>query len=97
MACMGAERAAHLEMEVDLRSGCLAAETSTFSPLTKMRLVLSVHPNNGKHDGGVYYERIEKKINRQVTFAKRRNGLLKKAYELSVLCDAEVALPHHLL
>ncbi|CAA0835369.1 Developmental protein SEPALLATA 3 [Striga hermonthica] len=36
--------------------------------------------------------RIENKINRQVTFAKRRNGLLKKAYELSVLCDAEVAL-----
>ncbi|KAK4417564.1 Agamous-like MADS-box protein MADS2 [Sesamum alatum] len=34
----------------------------------------------------------ENKINRQVTFAKRRNGLLKKAYELSVLCDAEVAL-----
>ncbi|KAJ4727055.1 MADS-box transcription factor, partial [Melia azedarach] len=31
-------------------------------------------------------------INRQVTFSKRRNGLLKKAYELSVLCDAEVAL-----
>jgi len=28
----------------------------------------------------------------QVTFCKRRNGLLKKAYELSVLCDAEVAL-----
>ncbi|KAG1370139.1 hypothetical protein COCNU_15G005050 [Cocos nucifera] len=28
----------------------------------------------------------------RVTFAKRRNGLLKKAYELSVLCDAEVAL-----
>ena len=28
----------------------------------------------------------------QVTFAKRRNGLLKKAYELSLLCDAEVAL-----
>jgi MADS-box transcription factor len=36
--------------------------------------------------------RIENKINRQVTFSKRRNGLLKKAYELSVLCDAEVAL-----
>ncbi|CAD5318046.1 unnamed protein product [Arabidopsis thaliana] len=29
---------------------------------------------------------------KQVTFAKRRNGLLKKAYELSVLCDAEIAL-----
>ncbi|KAI7748511.1 hypothetical protein M8C21_011748, partial [Ambrosia artemisiifolia] len=40
----------------------------------------------------VELKRIENKINRQVTFAKRRNGLLKKAYELSVLCDAEVAL-----
>lgn len=37
-------------------------------------------------------KRIENKINRQVTFSKRRNGLLKKAYELSVLCDAEIAL-----
>ncbi|KAG5522717.1 hypothetical protein RHGRI_034758 [Rhododendron griersonianum] len=42
--------------------------------------------------GRVVLKRIENKINRQVTFTKRRNGLLKKAYELSVLCDAEVAL-----
>ena len=42
--------------------------------------------------GRVELKRIENKINRQVTFAKRRNGLLKEAYELSVLCDAEVAL-----
>nr|AIC79629.1 MADS1 [Ginkgo biloba]BAD93165.1 MADS-box transcription factor GbMADS1 [Ginkgo biloba] len=42
--------------------------------------------------GRVQLRRIENKINRQVTFSKRRNGLLKKAYELSVLCDAEVAL-----
>ncbi|XP_065631765.1 agamous-like MADS-box protein MADS2 [Quercus suber] len=42
--------------------------------------------------GRVELKRIENKINRQVTFAKRRTGLLKKAYELSVLCDAEVAL-----
>ncbi|KAL9997054.1 putative transcription factor MADS-type1 family [Helianthus debilis subsp. tardiflorus] len=42
--------------------------------------------------GRVELKSIENKINRQVTFAKRRNGLLKKAYELSVLCDAEVAL-----
>lgn len=42
--------------------------------------------------GRVEVRRIENKINRQVTFAKRKNGLLKKAYELSVLCDAEVAL-----
>ncbi|KAL8460631.1 hypothetical protein ACS0TY_032224 [Phlomoides rotata] len=37
-------------------------------------------------------KRIENNTNRQVTFCKRRNGLLKKACELSVLCDAEVAL-----
>jgi hypothetical protein len=42
--------------------------------------------------GRVELKRIENKINRQVTFSKCRNGLLKKAYELSVLCDAEVAL-----
>ncbi|KAG1362397.1 MADS-box transcription factor 50-like [Cocos nucifera] len=35
---------------------------------------------------------IENATSRQVTFSKRRNGLLKKAYELSVLCDAEVAV-----
>ncbi|CAN1839977.1 Agamous-like MADS-box protein AGL8 homolog, partial [Linum perenne] len=42
--------------------------------------------------GKVELRRIENKINRQVTFSKRRSGLLKKAHEISVLCDAEVAL-----
>ena len=42
--------------------------------------------------GKVVLQRIENKISRQVTFAKRRSGLLKKAYELSILCDAEVGL-----
>jgi hypothetical protein len=36
--------------------------------------------------------RIENATSRQVTFSKRRSGLLKKAFELGVLCDAEVAL-----
>lgn len=36
--------------------------------------------------------RIENTTNRQVTFCKRRNGLLKKAFELSVLCDVDVGL-----
>ncbi|ONI33486.1 hypothetical protein PRUPE_1G427500 [Prunus persica] len=35
---------------------------------------------------------IENTTNRQVTYSKRRNGLMKKAYELSVLCDVDVAL-----
>ncbi|KAJ8752806.1 hypothetical protein K2173_008541 [Erythroxylum novogranatense] len=42
--------------------------------------------------GKVVLKRIENRINRQATFSKRKNGLLKKACELSVLCDAEVAL-----
>ncbi|XP_019076584.1 agamous-like MADS-box protein AGL66 [Vitis vinifera] len=40
----------------------------------------------------VEIKKIENKAVRQVTFAKRRNGLLKKAYEISTLCDIEVAL-----
>ncbi|XP_074357410.1 agamous-like MADS-box protein MADS1 isoform X2 [Apium graveolens] len=46
----------------------------------------------GAGRGKIEIKRIENTTNRQVTFCKRRNGLLKKAYELSVLCDAEVAL-----
>ncbi|XP_073048964.1 agamous-like MADS-box protein AGL27 [Primulina eburnea] len=37
-------------------------------------------------------KRIEDKSARQVTFSKRRNGLLKKAKELSVLCDVDVGV-----
>ncbi|KAI7887088.1 hypothetical protein K492DRAFT_202713 [Lichtheimia hyalospora FSU 10163] len=35
---------------------------------------------------------IQDDRNRQVTFLKRKHGLMKKAYELSVLCNCEVAL-----
>ncbi|XP_031658716.1 myocyte-specific enhancer factor 2C-like isoform X3 [Oncorhynchus kisutch] len=36
--------------------------------------------------------RIMDERNRQVTFTKRKFGLMKKAYELSVLCNCEIAL-----
>ncbi|XP_050212075.1 agamous-like MADS-box protein AGL15 [Mercurialis annua] len=42
--------------------------------------------------GKIEIKRIENANSRQVTFSKRRAGLLKKAQELAVLCDAEVAL-----
>lgn len=42
--------------------------------------------------GKVELKRIENVTSRQVTFSKRRNGLLKKGFELSLLCDVEVAL-----
>lgn len=42
--------------------------------------------------GKTQLKRIENPTSRQVTFSKRRSGLFKKAYELSVLCDAQVAL-----
>ncbi len=42
--------------------------------------------------GKIEIKKIENPTSRQVTFSKRRGGLLKKAHELAVLCDAEVAL-----
>ncbi|CAG7883419.1 unnamed protein product [Brassica rapa] len=41
--------------------------------------------------GKIEIKRIENQTSRQITFSKRRKGLLKKALELSVLCDAQVA------
>ncbi|KAK8699477.1 hypothetical protein V6N13_115560 [Hibiscus sabdariffa] len=40
----------------------------------------------------VEIKRIEDKNRRQIAFSKRRSGLIKKARELSVLCDVEIAL-----
>ncbi|KAM1539749.1 hypothetical protein ACFX1X_004540 [Malus domestica] len=42
--------------------------------------------------GKITISRIENKTTRQVTFAKRRAGLIKKTHELSVLCDAQIGL-----
>ncbi|KAL3511456.1 hypothetical protein ACH5RR_030857 [Cinchona calisaya] len=40
----------------------------------------------------VEIKKIEDKSSRQVTFSKRRKGMMKKAQELSVLCDVDVAV-----
>ncbi|KAH7521179.1 hypothetical protein FEM48_Zijuj07G0005800 [Ziziphus jujuba var. spinosa] len=42
--------------------------------------------------GKLPIRRIENQTTRQVTFSKRRAGLLKKTHELSVLCDAQIGL-----
>ncbi|XP_057500854.1 MADS-box transcription factor 23-like [Actinidia eriantha] len=42
--------------------------------------------------GKIVIRRIDNTTSRQVTFSKRRSGLLKKAKELAILCDAEVGL-----
>ncbi|XP_073288519.1 agamous-like MADS-box protein AGL15 isoform X3 [Primulina huaijiensis] len=42
--------------------------------------------------GKIEIKKIENANSRQVTFSKRRAGLLKKAHELAVLCDADVAV-----
>ncbi|GLJ12109.1 hypothetical protein SUGI_0184490 [Cryptomeria japonica] len=42
--------------------------------------------------GRIEVKKIEDKKSRVVTFCKRRAGLMKKAQELSVLCDAQVGL-----
>ena len=42
--------------------------------------------------GKIEIKRIENQTNRQVTYSKRRNGIFKKAQELTVLCDAKVSI-----
>ncbi|XP_033133098.1 agamous-like MADS-box protein AGL21 isoform X1 [Brassica rapa] len=42
--------------------------------------------------GKIVIQRIDDSTSRQVTFSKRRKGLIKKAKELAILCDAEVGL-----
>ncbi|KAK6128550.1 hypothetical protein DH2020_037694 [Rehmannia glutinosa] len=42
--------------------------------------------------GKIAIKRIDNSTSRQVTFSKRRSGLLKKAKELAILCDAEVGV-----
>lgn len=42
--------------------------------------------------GKIEIKRIENSTNRQVTFSKRRNGIIKKAREISVLCESEIAI-----
>ncbi|XP_022975993.1 MADS-box transcription factor 23-like isoform X1 [Cucurbita maxima] len=40
----------------------------------------------------IVIRRIDNSTSRQVTFSKRRSGLLKKAEELAILCDADVGV-----
>ncbi|KAL6876483.1 hypothetical protein ACP4OV_013055 [Aristida adscensionis] len=47
-------------------------------------------PSKGKQR--IQIRRIEEDSRRQVTFSKRKAGVLKKACELSLLCDAAVAV-----
>nr|QBX87862.1 APETALA3-like protein [Hemerocallis hybrid cultivar] len=42
--------------------------------------------------GRIEIKKIENPTNRQVTYSKRRVGIMKKAKELTVLCDAEVSV-----
>nr|AAL18851.1 MADS-box protein SPW1 [Oryza sativa Japonica Group] len=42
--------------------------------------------------GKIEIKRIKNATNRQVTYSKRRTGIMKKARELTVLCDAQVAI-----
>nr|AAD22494.2 PISTILLATA protein homolog HPI2 [Hyacinthus orientalis] len=42
--------------------------------------------------GKIEIKRIENSTNRQVTFSKRLNGIIKKAKEISVLCESEIAI-----
>eukprot|EP00250_Pteridium_aquilinum_P035676 c9798_g1_i1 orf=337-1188(+) len=79
------------------QDGVFDEEDDQDAGCTELLLRHSDKGNNGGAPAGtsrgkIQIRRIENTTSRQVTFSKRRNGLLKKAHELSVLCDAEIAL-----
>ncbi|MCO5612869.1 hypothetical protein L7F22_067140 [Adiantum nelumboides] len=80
-------------------SGKVMASTTTATNMnvTANQVIVALsraHNNKGNANqrGKIQIRRIENTTSRQVTFSKRRSGLLKKAFELSVLCDAQIAL-----
>jgi hypothetical protein len=66
-----------LQVQVPFREGEKRPTSPTWSKLAAARM--------GR--GKIEIKRIENTTNLQVTFSKRRNGLLKKAREISVLCE----------
>lgn len=69
----------------------VTSATAVASSLVQAKGYLQEEWNNMVR-GKVQMRRIENPVHRQVTFCKRRGGLLKKARELSVLCDADVGV-----
>uniref|UniRef100_A0A1I8I3D3 MADS-box domain-containing protein n=1 Tax=Macrostomum lignano TaxID=282301 RepID=A0A1I8I3D3_9PLAT len=69
-----------------------AASADSTAPAKAKTVALAVHSNSFMGRKKIQIARIEDERTRQVTFTKRKFGLMKKAYELSVLCDCEVAL-----
>ncbi|KAK1345125.1 hypothetical protein QTO34_013833, partial [Cnephaeus nilssonii] len=72
--------------EKKLHAPTLMALSSSLLGFTKVEEHLKVNTNSGLDDISVL------KCTLMVTFTKRKFGLMKKAYELSVLCDCEIAL-----
>ncbi|KAK5602178.1 hypothetical protein CRENBAI_015898 [Crenichthys baileyi] len=62
------------------------------SPKLLARLQAPTEKDTAMGRKKIQITRIMDERNRQVTFTKRKFGLMKKAYELSVLCDCEIAL-----
>jgi hypothetical protein len=75
-----------------------AAPPPAISTSPSWKLPDAVNPSSGKKKGRGHGRRkipiryIDERNHRQVTFAKRKNGLMKKAYELATLSGAQILL-----
>ncbi|RWR83132.1 Transcription factor [Cinnamomum micranthum f. kanehirae] len=80
--------------------GCFQSISCLYRNIPRTNVVFlsnAPNPTSAKRKGRmgrgkIVIRRIDNSTNRQVTFSKRRNGLLKKAKELAILCDAVVGL-----
>ncbi|KAG2623477.1 hypothetical protein PVAP13_3KG063000 [Panicum virgatum] len=72
------------------RSQCLLTISAMLQGQSKVKVICRQRETMVR--GKVQMRRIENPVHRRVTFSKRREGLLKKARELSVLCGADVGV-----
>jgi hypothetical protein len=73
-------------------SACLSSHPTPEFFIVKLATAAEDPDKKNMGRGKIQIKRIQNATNRQVTYSKRRTGIMKKARELTVLCDAQVAI-----
>ena len=82
----------YIYIKVSCAEKTLTTFLSFFLPFCILMVLGSQKDRFKMRKGKVVIKKLDDKVKRQVTFAKRKKSLMKKARELSVLCDVPIVL-----